>query len=220
MELKGKEYWRSLEQLAKTDKFNEFLHNEFPKGTADLAGNNHWSRRSFLTTMGASMALAGLTGCRRPVEKIVPYVTRPEGVDPGMPLKYATTMPFGISSHGVVVTTYEGRPTFIEGNKLHSSSLGAVTPMIQASLLDLYDPDRSKSVLKGGKESSWDDFDLWWKEQHANYKENGGKGMAVLSETFNSPTLARLRRKFEKTFPNGPPTSTLPQISISLHFVF
>ncbi len=203
MKLNGKKYWRSLEQLAKTDKFNEFLRNEFPKGTSELAGNNHWSRRSFLTTMGASMALAGLAGCRRPVEKIVPYVVRPEDVDPGVPLKYATTMPFGLSAYGVVVTSHEGRPTFIEGNELHPSSHGAVNPQIQASLLDLYDPDRSKSVLRDGRESSWDDFVAWWQEMHAKYKDNGGEGLAVLSETFNSPTLARLKRQFNETFPKA-----------------
>jgi molybdopterin-containing oxidoreductase family iron-sulfur binding subunit len=204
MEIKGngKEYYRSLEQLAQTDEFKDFLHREFPKGTAELA-NNAWSRRSFLTTMGASLALAGLTGCRRPVEKIVPFVTRPEEIDPGVPNKYATTMPLGLSAYGVVVTTYEGRPTFIAGNELHPSSRGAVNPIIQASLLDLYDPDRSKTVLKDGKESTWDDFVVWWKEQHAKYKENGGEGLAVLTETFNSPTLARLRREFEKTFPRA-----------------
>ena len=204
MELKGngKEYYRSLEQLAQTDEFKEFLHREFPKGTAELA-NNAWSRRSFLTTMGASLALAGLTGCRRPVEKIVPFVTRPEEIDPGVPNKYATTMPLGLSAYGVVVTTYEGRPTFIEGNELHPSSRGAVNPIIQASLLDLYDPDRSKSVLKDGKESTWDEFVVWWNGQYAKYRDNGGEGLAVLSETFNSPTLARLKREFEKTFPRA-----------------
>ncbi len=203
MELKGKAYWRSLEHLAKTDKFKAFLHDEFPKGTAELAGDNSWSRRSFLTTMGASLALAGLTGCRRPVEKIVPYVTRPEEIDPGVPLKYATTMPFGLSAYGVVVTTHNGRPTFIEGNELHPSSGGAVNPIVQASLLDLYDPDRSKTVLKSGKESSWDDFVVWWQAQYAKYKETGGEGLAVLSETFNSPTLARLKRQFHDTFPKA-----------------
>jgi MoCo/4Fe-4S cofactor protein with predicted Tat translocation signal len=202
MDTHDKEYWRSLEQLAQTDKFKEFLHREFPAGTVELA-NNAWSRRSFLTTMGASLALAGLTSCRRPVEKIVPYVTRPEEIDPGVPNYYATTMPLGLSAYGVIVTTHEGRPTFIEGNPLHPSSKGAVNPLVQASLLDLYDPDRSKSVLHKGKESKWADFVTWWKEQYAKYKENGGEGLAVLSETFNSPTLARLKRVFEETFPKA-----------------
>lgn len=202
MEPENKEYWRSLEQLAETDKFREFLENEFPKGTAELADSG-WSRRSFLTTMGASLALAGLAGCRRPVEKIVPYVTRPENVDPGVPNYYATTMPLGVSAYGVVVTSFEGRPTFIKGNELHPSSRGAVDSKIQASLLDLYDPDRSISVLRNNNESSWDDFVAWWQERYAGYTDNGGEGLAVLSETFNSPTLARLKRRFHETFPRA-----------------
>jgi len=202
MELKDKEYWRSLEQLAGTDEFRHYLEREFPKGTVELAGNS-WSRRSFLTTMGASLALAGLTSCRRPVEKIVPYVTRPEEIDPGVPNYYATTMPLGLSAYGVIVTTHEGRPTFIQGNPLHPSSKGAVSPIVQASLLDLYDPDRSRSVLHHGKETAWDDFVAWWKEQYDRYKQSGGEGLAVLSESFNSPTLSRLKRRFHETFPKA-----------------
>ncbi|MEW5794794.1 MAG: TAT-variant-translocated molybdopterin oxidoreductase [Candidatus Zixiibacteriota bacterium] len=202
MESKGKDYWRSLDQLAQTDEFKEFLYREFPRGTVELA-DNAWTRRSFLTTMGASLALAGLTSCRRPVEKIVPYVTRPEQIDPGVPNYYATTMPFGLSAIGVVVTTYEGRPTFIQGNELHPSSRGAVNPIVQASILDLYDPDRSKSVLRDGSPASWADFVAWWKEQHARFLQGGGEGLAVLSETFSSPTLARLKRQFHETFPKA-----------------
>ncbi len=202
MEAKGKDYWRSLDHLSQTDEFKEFLHREFPKGTIELA-DNAWTRRSFLTTMGASLALAGLTSCRRPVEKIVPYVIRPENVDPGVPNYYATTVPIGLSAYGVIVRNYEGRPTFIEGNPLHPSSGGAVSAQIQASILDLYDPDRSKTVLHKGADSTWEDFVKWWKTQHAKFKANGGVGLAVLSETFNSPTLARLKKQFEETFPGA-----------------
>jgi MoCo/4Fe-4S cofactor protein with predicted Tat translocation signal len=80
---KGKEYWRSLEQLEQTPDFKEFLHREFPQGASEF--DNSWSRRSFLALMGASVALAGLAGCRRRVEKVVPYVTQPEEVTPGVP---------------------------------------------------------------------------------------------------------------------------------------
>ena len=102
--------------------------------------NNDWSRRNFLTLMGASLALAGLAGCRRPEQKIVPYVKPPEEITPGIPQYYATTMPFGTSSYGLVVESHEGRPTKIEGNPKHPSSLGASNAWIQASILGLYDP--------------------------------------------------------------------------------
>ncbi len=203
MKLNGKQYWRSLNQLADTKEFREFLNREFPKGTAELAQDNSWSRRSFLTTMGASLALAGLTGCRRPVEKIVPYVTRPEEVDPGVPNQYATTMPMGTSAYGLVVTSHEGRPTKIEGNELHSSSRGSVNPMVQASILNLYDPDRSQSVLKNGQESSYEDFLTFCDEQAGRFNSSRGAGLAVLAESFASPTMARLKKQFESEFPQA-----------------
>ncbi len=203
MKLNGRQYWRSLNQLADTEEFREFLHREFPKGTAELAQDNSWSRRSFLTTMGASLALAGLTGCRRPVEKIVPYVTRPEEVNPGVPNQYATTMPMGTGAYGLVVTSHEGRPTKIEGNALHPSSRGSVNPIVQASILNLYDPDRSQSVLKQGRGVSYEDFLTFWSEQAGRYDSSRGAGLAVLAESFASPTMARLKKQFESEFPQA-----------------
>ena len=201
-ELSGKEYWRSLEQLADTPKFREFLYREFPAGTTELASNS-WTRRSFLTTMGASLALAGLAGCRRPVEKIVPYVTRPEQVNPGVPNTYATSMPFAGNAIGLLVTSREGRPIKIEGNPEHPSSLGAVNPWVQASILDLYDPDRSKAVTNDGAESTVDKFAEFWATESEVLAKDGGKTMAVLCEPFASPTLARLKEAFLRKYPNA-----------------
>ena len=119
---KGKDYWRSLDQLADSPEFKELLSREFPEGASEM--KDTLTRRNFLTLMGASMALAGLTACRRPVEKIVPYVKAPEERIPGIPEHYATTMPLGTSVYGVVVESHEGRPTKVEGNHLHPSTLG------------------------------------------------------------------------------------------------
>jgi MoCo/4Fe-4S cofactor protein with predicted Tat translocation signal len=195
-----KQYWRSLEQLADTPQFREFLHREFPQGASEL-DNNAWSRRSFLTLMGASMALAGLAGCRRPVEKVVPYVKQPEEVTVGVPQYYATAMPFGLSAYGLLVKTNEGRPTKIEGNTDHPSSGGATNFWGQAAILDMYDPDRSRNVLHDRAESTWNDFVAFWRERFAFFQKNQGQGLAVLSESFNSPTLARLKAEFQKQFP-------------------
>ena len=123
------------------------------------------SRRSVLAMLGGTASLAGLTGCdivRRPVEHIVPYVDAPEGMVPGVPLAYATTMPFGSRALGLLVESHEGRPTKVEGNELHPFSEGASSVWAQSSMLDLYDPDRSKSVRFGDEESSWDDFVAAW----------------------------------------------------------
>jgi molybdopterin-containing oxidoreductase family iron-sulfur binding subunit len=201
LKLTGKEYWRSLDQLDDSPEFRKFLEQEFPE-VAGEAGNGI-SRRKFLTLMGASAALAGLAGCRRPVEKIIPYVQQPEEIVPGIPTYYATTMPFGSSAYGLVVECHEGRPTKIEGNKLHPSSLGRSNAFMQAEILNLYDPDRSDKVLHNGVESSWDDFVSFWREQLAQFNETNGEGLAILTEPFSSPTLSRLGKDFKKNFPRA-----------------
>ena len=153
--------------------------------------------------MGASLALAGLAGCRRPKEKIVPYVKPPEEVIPGISQYYATSMPLGTSAYGVIVESHEGRPTKIEGNKKHPSTMGATNTLIQASILSLYDPDRSRHIIAEGMESSWDGFVSFWRGLYPALKKNKGKGLAVLSESFASPTLDRLRSDFIKNFPES-----------------
>ena len=194
-------YWRSFDELAESPEYTEFLQREFPQGASELTDSI--SRRKFLTLMGASAALAGLVSCRRPLEKIVPYVKAPEEVIPGIPQYYATTMPFSAGAVGLVVESHEGRPTKIEGNELHPSSRGAANAFQQAEILNLYDPDRSKFVLNKGARVTWNDFVAFWGEQDVLYAQNGGEGLAVLTTAFSSPTLARLRRDFERKFPNA-----------------
>jgi len=123
---RGQQYWRSLEELAETDAFREFLQREFPEQATEWP--DPFSRRRFLQLMGASLALAGLNACtRQPAEKIVPYVRAPEGLVLDKPLFFATPMPLGGFAHGVVVESHEGRPTKIEGNTKHPASLGGAT---------------------------------------------------------------------------------------------
>ena len=145
-------YWKSIEELKSPQTFNEAAKNEFPDNMLETP--DKMTRKKFLSIMGASIALASLSGCRKPVEKIVPYVANPETITPGVSNYYATTMPFGMNSYGVIVKSNEGRPTYIEGNPNHSSSLGATNGFVQASVLDLYDPDRSTYVSKKNQKSS------------------------------------------------------------------
>src|SRR4051812_5435162 len=154
-----------------------------------------------MTLVGASLSLAGLAGCRRPVEEIVPYVKAPEDVVPGMPRYYATTMPFGRSAYGLIVESHEGRPTKIEGNPAHPSTLGASSARVQASVLGLYDPDRSQSVALRGARKSWSDFVTAWAQVSEAHAADGGAGLAVLSESFSSPTLARLASELRARYP-------------------
>ncbi len=197
----SKDYWRSQDQLEDTPEFREFLHREFPQGASEM--NNDWSRRNFLTLMGASLALAGLASCRRPEQNIVPYVKPPEEVIPGVPLFYATTMPLGTSNYGLIVETHEGRPTKIEGNPAHPSSKGGTNVWIQGSILGLYDPDRSAHIRRDGAQATWDDFVAYWRDKYTALKQSQGEGLAVLSEAYASPTTARLRKKFEQAFPKS-----------------
>jgi hypothetical protein len=172
-----------------------------PSGLEEAAGS--LSRRRFMQLMGASLALAGMTGCRRPVEKIVPYVSTPEEVIQGLPNYYATTMPLGMDVYGLVVENHEGRPTKIEGNPLHPSTPRGSNGFMQASVLDLYDPDRSRGILHDGKAADWTALIQFWQGLEAKYQTSGGQGLALLSESFSSPTLGRLREAFLQRFPKA-----------------
>ncbi len=210
----GKQYWRSLERLMDSPAVQEAAarelspaEEEFPVGASNAPADV--DRRTMLTLMGASFALAGLEGCRRPVETIVPYVNAPEYTVPGIAKRFATTMPVGAGAHGLVVESHEGRPTKIEGNELHPSSLGAANTWAQGEILNLFDPDRSSGVqrfAKGETEprpSSWQYFDAFLGERLQELAASGGEGLAVLSGAYSSPTLARQARQLSDRFPNA-----------------
>jgi Fe-S-cluster-containing dehydrogenase component len=172
--------------------------DEFPPGAADWP--EALSRREFLRLAGATLALAGFTSCtKQPIEKIVPYVKQPEEIIPGKPLQFATATQFGGFGQGLVVTSYEGRPTKIEGNPNHPVSLGATTIWAQADVLDLYDPDRAQTVTTGGAIKTTDDFWNALNVASQGPKSNGGAMFRILTEPISSPTLlAQLADVLEK----------------------
>jgi len=177
-----KTYWRSLEELSRSDDFEETLRDEFPRQAMALdAGVD---RRDFVKLMGASMALAGMTACNRPAEKIVPYIKQPEDLIPGKPLFFASAMPLSGFGTGVLVESHMGRPTKIEGNPDHPSSLGAADAFMQASILGLYDPDRSQVVRHLGEISTWSEF---IGALQGPLKSPGT--LRLLTQTVTSPTL-------------------------------
>jgi MoCo/4Fe-4S cofactor protein with predicted Tat translocation signal len=194
-------YWRSLAEIEDRPEFRAALEREFlEEGPSELPEGI--SRRDMMMLLGASMSLAGLSGCiRRPVQEIVPYVTAPEEILPGVPLRYATTMPFRRSAYGLIVESHEGRPTKIEGNPAHPSTLGASNSLVQASVLGLYDPDRSQSVTFRGANKSWADFVAAWGQLAKTHAADGGGGLAILSGSFSSPTLARLVAELRGKYP-------------------
>ena len=192
-------YWRSLDEIENSPESREFLEREFPAGASELPEG--MTRRDMMMLLGASLSLAGLAGCRRPVEEIVPYVNAPEDVVPGIPRYYATTMPFGRSAYGLIVESHEGRPTKIEGNPAHPATVGASSSRIQASILGLYDPDRSQSITLKGEKKAWNDFVAAWGKLAEAHAADGGASLAVLCESFSSPTLARLLTELRSRYP-------------------
>ena len=204
----GRKYWRSLEELKDTPEFRARLAQEFPMGAAEFQ-RDELSRRSFMQLMGASVALAGLglTGCRRPELHGVPYTKGVEWQIPGKALHYATAMPRRGGALPLIATTYNGRPTKLEGNKNVPGFTGATDALAQAAILDLYDPDRSKVVLKAkdrGKDYVEGTMEDFWEEfviLHRDYQKNGGDGLAILTEPSTSPTRARLRDLLLQQFP-------------------
>jgi len=196
----GQRYWRSLEEVAETEGFREWLEREFPQGAS--VWNDPIGRRDFLKLMAASLALAGLGACTRPPEeKIVPYVKAPEEIIPGKPLFFASAATLGGFATGIVVESHMGRPTKIEGNSNHPASLGATTVFAQASVLGLYDPDRSQVVLQAGRISTWDAFLSALNTRLAVEQGRQGTGLRVLTETVTSPTLASQLRALLNKFP-------------------
>ena len=182
----GPEYWRSLEELAGTPEFQEMLHREFPKGASEWVESV--SRRGFLQLMGASLAMAGMTGCTKlPLEPIVPYVKQPEDIIPGRPKFYATAVTLSGYASPVLVESHMGRPTKIEGNDKHPASLGGTDIFTQAALLGMYDPDRSQTITQNGDVNSWSAFVRETKGPLMVQKNIGGAGIRILTQTISSP---------------------------------
>jgi MoCo/4Fe-4S cofactor protein with predicted Tat translocation signal len=197
----SKSYWRSLGQLSDSPEFRSNLEREFPEGASELPEGI--TRREMIALLGASLSFAGLAGCRRPEEHIVPFVNAPEEIVPGVPRRYATTLTFGRSALGVVVESHEGRPTKIEGNELHPGTSGRSNVRMQASILDLYDPDRAQSVRHAEAPSTWGDLVTAWGALETAHLADGGASLALLTGSFSSPTRARLLASFRARFPRA-----------------
>ena len=209
----GPGYWRSLEHLADTPEVRDLIGREFPGYDPDHMLQP--SRRRLLKIMGASMALAGVTlsGCRRwPEEKLAPYSTNPQGRLPGVPEQYATAYEVGGVAAPLLVSSYDGRPIKIEGNPAHPLSwtirdrIGAADAFAQASLLEMYDPHRSRAVIDrtGAQpsESSWDAFAAF-ASKHVGAMKGNGTGLAVLSESFSGPSAFDMKKRLLSAFPNA-----------------
>lgn len=202
---KGKPYWRSLSELENSPEFEEFLHREFPEAASEFP--NGVSRRRWLQLMGASFALAGLSGCRYQVEKIAPLAVRPENRIPGKPQRYATSVELAGAVRHLLVTCRDGRPTKVEGNPDHPYSRGASDAFSQASILDLYDPDRSSEPRQqsGGQTftKTWEDFQRFASSHAEELKRTDGEGLCVLVEPTESVTLQERLAALKAAYPKA-----------------
>jgi molybdopterin-containing oxidoreductase family iron-sulfur binding subunit len=192
----GEEYWRGLEELMATREFREAVEREFPAGAAEIPGP--LSRRTFVKLIGAQIALAGLTGCfEPPADEIIPYVEQPPELTPGVPRYYATSMVLDGYATGLLVESHGGRPTRVEGNPEHPASLGAAGVFEQASVLQLYDPHRTRAPTRRGRSASWSDFRAFLDEGES------GAAIHVLLGPTSSPSLERLIGRVRESYPQA-----------------
>ncbi len=196
----GRAYWRSIDELTATPEFDEWLHREFPAGASEIEGVD---RRKFLKVMGASFSLAGLgmAGCRRPKMHVLPYAKQPEHVIPGVPNFYSTSVPGTWGNIPVIVESHQSRPTKIEGNPSYKHYNGSTDVFTQASILNLYDPDRLRQSMKDGKRLKvtevLDELDVI----NSQLTDSAGKGFAVLAEPSIAPSRSRLIAEMQAKFP-------------------
>ena len=199
----GPAYWRSLDELTGSPEFQQWAEREFPETVLDAPDGN--SRRDFMKIMGASFMLGGmgLTGCRRPEEALVPFSKMPHHYTHGLPQYFATSMPIRNSAIPLLVKSSDGRPTKIEGNPDLTEGGGGTDTFAQASLLNLYDPDRSRHFLKSGQKSSAASAEAALADLSEQYQSSGGKGLSFLIQPSSSPSRHRLERLIRQAMPQA-----------------
>jgi molybdopterin-containing oxidoreductase family iron-sulfur binding subunit len=201
----GRRYWRSLDELADTPEFKDWLHREFPAGASEMEDGQ--SRRQFLKVMSASFALAGVAtlgaGCRKPEEHLEPYGKQPENYIYGEPQFFATAMPTRTGAIPLVAKSYEGRPIKVEGNALFPGGNGGTDRYAQASILDVYDPDRPREFKQDGKPVAREDALKFLASLSEKFSGNQGQGLVFLAESNTSPSRARLQKLIAQKFPQS-----------------
>ncbi|MGA8532457.1 MAG: TAT-variant-translocated molybdopterin oxidoreductase [Acidobacteriaceae bacterium] len=199
---KGPRFWRSVDELVDAPEFAELVNEEFPSQASEWI--DPVSRRSFLKVMGASMALAGLAGCtKQPDEAIMPYVKAPADLILGKPVYFASAFPFTTGAVPVLIKSAAYRPIKVDGNPEHPYNRGSSDPITQATLLDMYDPDRSQHILYRGETRSWPAFLASFRSMLADKKASGGQGLYFLSATVTSPTMAAQWQQGQKNYPQA-----------------
>lgn len=199
----GPRYWRSLDQVTNRPEFRQWLEREFPEGASEWT--DPVSRRHFAKIMSASFMLAGigLTGCRRPEEHIVPFSKKPEGYTHGVAQYFATAMPNRHAAVPLLVKSHEGRPVKIEGNPDHPAAAGGTDSFTQASILNLYDPDRATDFIVGQNPVTEKEALAKLAEVSKSFRNTRGQGLAILAEPSSSTSRARLVKKLRESLPKA-----------------
>ena len=192
--------WRSLEDLSGSKAIDSFKYREFSEGASVL--EDGVSRRSFIKLLGSTAALAGISGCniRKPYYKIKPYSKKVEHVVPGNPIYFTSALQCGLDVSGILIETHEGRPTKVEGNPTFPGSTGSSTALQQAEILNLYDPDRLSEPLNSTKSVGLDSFKDWVSDKRREFKQDKGKGLAIVVEESLSPTFHKELSSLKKSF--------------------
>jgi MoCo/4Fe-4S cofactor protein with predicted Tat translocation signal len=199
---RGPQFWRTLEEAAESDDLREYVEQEFPGLSGQIPQGV--DRRNLLKVMAASLAMAGAAACtKQPKELIVPYVRQPENIVPGVPLFYATAMTTGGYARGLLVESHLNRPTKVEGNPDHPASLGSTTIFEQASVLSLYDPDRSETVLHEGRMSTWGEFTGRFSTEAQSLATRKGEGLAIFTGPCTSPTFIAQMKALATQMPSA-----------------
>ncbi len=192
-----KKYWKGLEELNRTPEFEKYAKKEFPEHLPLDGQDNEPTRRDFLKMMGFGIGAVSLAACEAPIRKAIPYVKKPETIDPSIPNYYASTYVNGSDAASVVVKTREGRPIKIEGNKLSSTSGGGTSPQMESSVLSLYDKKRYESPTIGGEKASWDQID----SDVIGALSSAGK-VYLVSNSLSSPSTAKAIQALQEKFPS------------------
>jgi len=193
-------YWRSLEELAETQEFAAVIERALPR-FRDVV--NTFDRRRFLQLMAASMTLGGLTSCGPEADErqLLPYVQEPENVIPGQNSYYATALTQDGYATGVLVAHQMARPIKVEGNPDHPASLGAASAIMQASILEMYDPRRAQTIVGDGQIAPWESFVAALYNRRTALSANKGSGLRILSGPSGSPMLAAQIASLQQQFP-------------------
>src|SRR4051794_2073124 len=195
----SRRFWSSLEELIDEDGFRDWLSAEFPAASSMF---DDPGRRQFLKLMGASLLLAGLTGCGEgKSSQTLPYVNQPENLVPGVPRYYATAALFEGYAQPVLATTYSGRPTKLDGNPEHPVTRGKSDAFMQSAIFGLYDPERSKLPMRNGAAASLADAEGALAGLRSRWRERNGEGLRVLTGATTSPTLIRQMRELAQRYP-------------------